>query len=84
MEKEKQSFFYTEVNPGVYKRESKFKLKTHFVAYKQYKEIDVFGWKIHARINSVIESMKKVNKTVINDTDKNMSAVDLDTSDIIF
>ena len=30
-----------------------------FVTYKPYKEIDAFGWKIHERINSVIESMKK-------------------------
>ena len=50
--------YFTEVKPGVYKRESKFKLKTDFVAYKQYKEIDAFGWKIRERINSLIEDMK--------------------------
>ena len=51
--------YFTEVKPGVYKRDSKFKLKTDFVAYKQSKEIDVFGWKMCGRINSVIESMEK-------------------------
>ena len=50
--------YFTEVKPGVYKRDSKFKLKTDFVAHKQYKEIDAFGWRIRERINSVIESMK--------------------------
>ena len=49
---------FTEVTPGVYKRDSEFKLNTNFVAYKQYKEINAFGWKIHER-NSLIESMKK-------------------------
>ena len=51
--------YLMEVKPGVYRGDSKFKLKTDFVAYKQYKEIDAFGWRIRERINSVIESMKK-------------------------
>ena len=50
--------YFTEVKPGVYKRDSKFKLKTDFVAHTQFKEIDAFGWRIRERINSVIESMK--------------------------
>ena len=51
--------YFTEVKPWVYKRDSKFKLKTDFVAHKQFKEIDAFGWWVRERINSVIESMKK-------------------------
>ena len=48
---------------GVYKQDSKFKLKTDFMAFKQYKEIDAFGWKLRERINSVIESMKKEKRS---------------------
>ena len=51
--------YFTEAKPGVYKRDSKFKLKTDCVAFKQYKEIDAFGWKICERINSLIETMEK-------------------------
>ena len=50
--------YFTEVKPGVYKRDSKFKLKTDFVVHTQFKKIDAFGWRVRERINSVIESMK--------------------------
>ena len=50
--------YFTEVKPGVYKRDSKFKLKTDFVAHTQFKEFDAFGWRVRGRINYVIESMK--------------------------
>ena len=33
------------------------------MAFKQYKEIDAFGWKLRERINSVIESMKKEKRS---------------------
>ena len=57
--------YFTEVKPGVYKKDSKFKLKSDFVAHTQFKEINAFGWRIREKINSVIESMKmkKVRKT---------------------
>ena len=55
--------YFTETKPGVYKRDSQFKLKTDFVAFKQYKEIDAFGWKILERINSLIEGMVKENSS---------------------
>ena len=32
--------YFTKVKLGVYKRDSKFKLETDFVAFNQYKEID--------------------------------------------
>ena len=56
--------YFTEVKPGIYKRDSKFKLKTDFVAYKQYKAFDALGWKIREYLIKkkeypVIESMKK-------------------------
>ena len=35
--------YFTEVKTGVYKVDSKFKLKTDFVAYKQYKAFDALG-----------------------------------------
>ena len=42
--------YFTKAKPGVYKRDSKYKLKTDFVAYKQYKAFDALGWKIRERI----------------------------------
>ena len=36
--------YFTEVKLGVYKKDSKFKLKTYFVAYKQHIEFDALGW----------------------------------------
>ena len=36
--------YFTEVKTGVHKKDSKFKLKTNFVAYKQYIEFDALGW----------------------------------------
>ena len=66
--------YFTEVKLGVYKRDSKFKLKTDFVAHKQFKEIDAFGWRIRERINSVIESMKN-EKSSQNISDKEKNAL---------
>ena len=51
--------FFEETSPGSFVRNPKFRLKNNFWVPEQYKEIDVFGWKICERINSVIESMKK-------------------------
>ena len=51
--------YFTETKPRVYKRDSKFKLKTNFVAFKQHKEIDAFGSKIREIINALIEGMVK-------------------------
>ena len=42
--------YFTEVKTRVYKEDSKFKLKTDFIAYKQHKAFDALGWKIHERI----------------------------------
>ena len=36
--------YFTEVKMGVYIKDSKLKLKTDFVAYKQYKKFDALGW----------------------------------------
>ena len=41
--------YFTEVKMGVHKEDSKFKLKTDFVAYKQYNAFDALGWKICER-----------------------------------
>ena len=36
-----------------------FKLKTNFVANIQYKEIDLFGWRVREKINEVTERVVK-------------------------
>ena len=40
-------------------KNSKFKLKTKFVANTNYKEVEAFGWKVRDRINDAIEAMEK-------------------------
>ena len=41
--------YFTETKPGVFDRNAKFKLKTNFVANIQYKEIDMFGWRVREK-----------------------------------
>ena len=41
--------------PGVHKKDTRFKLKTNFVAHIQYKEVNAFGWKVRDRISEIIE-----------------------------
>ena len=51
--------YFTEIKLGVFKRDSKLKLKSNFVALNQYKEIDAFGWKVCERINLLMETKTK-------------------------
>ena len=51
--------YFTETKPGVFERNARFKLKTNFVANIQYKEINLFGWRVREKINEVIERMVK-------------------------
>jgi hypothetical protein len=53
--------YFTEVKPGVYKRDSKFKLKSDFVAHTQFKEIDAFGWRIHEKKLMLFLEKKQLN-----------------------
>ena len=39
----------TETKPGVFERNARFKLKSNFVANIQYKEIDMFGWRVREK-----------------------------------
>ena len=41
--------YFTETKPGVFERNARFKLKSNFVANTQYKEIDMFGWKVRVK-----------------------------------
>ena len=41
--------YFTETKPGVFERNARFKLKSNFVANNQYKEIDMFGWKVRVK-----------------------------------
>ena len=41
--------------PGVHERNTRFKIKTNFIAHIQYKKINAFGWKICDRISEIIE-----------------------------
>ena len=51
--------YFTETKPGVLERNARFKLKSNFVANIQYKEINLFGWRVRQKINIVIERMVK-------------------------
>ena len=51
--------YFTETKPGIFEKNSKFRLKTNWVANTQYKEVEAFGWRIRDRINNAIESMTK-------------------------
>ena len=53
--------YFTETKPGVFEKNSKFKLKTNFVANTKYKE--AFGWRVRDRINDAIEQMTKIKYT---------------------
>ena len=97
--------YFTETKPGVFEKNASFKLKSNFVANIQYKEINLFGWRVREKINEVIEKMVKQkfgqnisneeksalrnliraknSSIVINDTDKNMGAVDAVKTDVI-
>ena len=51
--------YFTETKPGVFERNARFELKSNFVAKIQYKEINLFGWRVREKINKVIEKMVK-------------------------
>ena len=51
--------YFTETKPGIFEKNSKFRLKTNWVAKTQYKEVEALGWRIRDRINNAIESMTK-------------------------
>ena len=49
--------YFTETKPGVFEKNSKFKLKTNFVANTKYKEVEAFGWRVRDRINFAVENL---------------------------
>ena len=49
--------YFTETKPGVFERNARFTLKSNFVANIQYKEIDMFGWRVREKKNEVIEKV---------------------------
>ena len=46
--------YFTETKPGIFEKNSKFRLKTNWVANTQYKEVKALGWRIRDRINNAI------------------------------
>ena len=66
------TIYFMETKPGIFEKNSKFKLQTNFVANTKYKEVKAFGWKICDRINDAIESMIKA-KTTQNMSKKKMA-----------
>ena len=66
--------YFTETKPGIFEKNSKFRLKTNWVANTQYKEVKALGWRIRDRINNAIESMTKT-KTAQNMSDKEKTAL---------
>ena len=66
--------YVTETKPGIFEKNSKFRLKTNWVANTQYKEVEALGWRIRDRINNAIESMEKT-KNVQNMSNKEKTAL---------
>ena len=63
-----------ETKPGIFEKNSKFRLKTNWVANTKYKAVEAFGWRIRDRINFAIESMTKT-KTAQNMSNKEKTAL---------
>ena len=63
--------YFTETKPGIFEKNSKFRLKTNWVANTKYKEVEAFGWRIRDRINNAIETMIKTKPRKICLTKKN-------------
>ena len=61
--------YFMETKPGIFEKNSKFRLKNNWVTNTKYKEVEAFGWRIRDRINNAIESMIKT-KTAQNMSNK--------------
>ena len=66
--------YFTETKPGIFEKNSKFRLKTNWVTNTQHKEVEAFGWRICDSINNAIESMTKT-KTAQNMSNKEKTAL---------
>ena len=53
--------YFAETKPGVFERNARFKLKSNFVVDIQYKEINLFGWRVREKISEGIEKTIKLN-----------------------
>jgi len=54
--KNAKQVFHTETKPGVFEKNSKFKLKSNWEADTVNKIVEAFGWRVRDRINEMIES----------------------------
>ena len=59
--------YFTETKPGVFEKNSKFKVKSYWEANTVYKEVEAFGWRVHDKISEMIESKstKILDKTFL-------------------
>ena len=51
----RNKIYFTEIKSGVFERNAWFNLKSNFTANTQYKEINVFGWRVCEKISEVID-----------------------------
>ena len=51
--------YFMETKPGVFEKNARLKPKSNFIANIQFKEIDMFGWRVCEKINKVIERVVK-------------------------
>ena len=54
--------YFTETKPGVFEKNSKFKLKSYWEADTINEEVEAFGWRVRDRISEMIES--KIHDTI--------------------
>ena len=60
--------YFTETKPGVFEKNSKFKVKSNWEANTINKEVEAFGWRVRDRISEMIESKihEKVGQNISN------------------
>ena len=56
LRKMQNKVYFMETKPGVFEKNSKFKVKSNWEANTVNKEVEAFGWKVRDRINEMIKS----------------------------
>ena len=56
LRKMQNKVYFTGTKPGFSNKNSKFKVKSNWEANTISKEVEAFGWRVHDRINEMIES----------------------------
>ena len=56
--------YFTETKPGIFERNSKFRLKYYFAPNTGNEEVEAFGWRVSDRINEDIKSTSHEKKRI--------------------